>query len=161
MPITETLQINGTTPVTSTNQYLRLNSLELITSQISGSTFESPLNGHITITDSSSNIFGIIDSKSGKRCAGVYTVPANYRLLITKIELSEETGQGCTIYLYTRNVTLTNKKFTLIGKYYLSNGQREINREENPYILNEKTDLLLRIKTDGNVYCNITALLSV
>jgi len=49
----------------------------------------------------------------------------------------------------------------LIGKYYLSNGQREINREENPYILNEKTDLLLRIKTDGNVYCNITALLSV
>jgi hypothetical protein len=158
--ISETLQLNGTSQVTSSNQYFRLNSLELITSSNSLLTFETPLNGNVLITDSSSNSFGIIDSQSGKRFAGVYTVPARHKLLITKIELSEENGQSTTVYMYTRNPTLTNKKFTLIGKYYFIN-EREINRESNPYILNEKTDLLLRIKTDGKAYCNITGILSI
>jgi hypothetical protein len=159
--ISETLQLNGTNQVTSVNQYFRLNSLEVITAPSNGLTFVNPLNGNITITDSSSNIFGIINKESGKRLAGVYTVPAGYRLLITKLELSEETIQGSTIYLYTRDTTSTNKRFNLIGKYYFSNGVREINRESNPLVLNEKTDLLLRIKTDGNAYCNMSAILSI
>jgi hypothetical protein len=132
-----------------------------MTAHTIGLTFVNPLNGKITISDASSNIFGIIDSQAGKRLAGVYTVPAGYKLLITKLELSEETSQGTTIYLYTRNAISTNKRFNLIGKYYFSNGGREINRESNPFILNEKTDLILRIKTDGNAYCNISAILSI
>jgi uncharacterized protein YoxC len=159
--ISETLQLNGTSQVTSSNQYFRLNSLELITAPSNGLTFVNPLNGDITITDASSNIFGIIDKKSGKRCAGVYTVPDGYKLLITKLEFSEETNQGATIFLYTRNAASTNKRFNLLAKYYFSNEKREINRESNPYIINEKTDLLLRIKTDGNAYCNISAILSI
>jgi len=158
--ISETLQLNGTSQVTSSNQYFRLNSLELITSTPSGLTYETPLNGNITITDSSSNTFGIINLSSGKRCAGVYTVPAGHKLLITKIEFSEENGQSTTVYMYTRNPSLTNKKFTLIGKYYFIN-EREINKDSNPFILNEKTDLLLRIKTDGVAFCNITGILSI
>jgi len=159
--ISETLQLNGTSQVTSVNQYFRLNFIELITSPSSGLTFSNPLNGNIIITDASSNIFGIIDSESGKRLAGVYTVPAGYKLLITKIEFSEETNQGGTIYIYTRDASSTNKRFTLLAKYYFSNGGREINRESNPLTLNEKTDLLLRIKTDGNAYCNISGILSI
>jgi hypothetical protein len=159
--ISETLNLNGTSQVTSTNQYFRLNSLEVITAPSNGLTFVNPLNGNITITDSSSNIFGIINKESGKRLAGVYTVPVGHKLLITKLELSEETNQGGTVYIYTRDATSTNKRFNLIGKYYFSNGGREINRESNPLVLNEKTDLLLRIKTDGNAYCNISAILSI
>lgn len=159
--ISETLNLNGTSNVTSVNQYFRLNSLEVISSPSNGLSYANPLNGNITITDSSSNIFGIIDSISGKRCAGIYTVPAGYKLLITKIELSEESSQGVNVCIFTRNATTTNKNFNLLGKYYFANGQREINRESNPYILSEKTDLILRIKTDGNAYCNISALLSI
>lgn len=159
--IYETLNMNGTSQVTSSNQYFRLNSLEVITAPSNGLTFVNPLNGDITITDSSSNIFGIIDSKSGKRCAGVYTVPIGYRLLITKIELSDENNQGSTVFLYTRDATSTNKRFNLLAKYYFLNEKRDINRESNPLVLNEKTDLILRIKTDGTAYCNISAILSI
>jgi archaellum component FlaC len=159
--ISETLNLNGTSQVTSTNQYFRLNSLEVITAPSNGLTFVNPLNGNITITDSSSNIFGTIDSTSGKRLAGVYTVPVGHKLLITKLELSEDTNQGGTVYIYTRDATSTNKRFNLIGKYYFSNGVREINRDTNPYVISEKTDLLLRIKTDGNAYCILSAILSI
>ena len=159
--ISETLNLNGTSQVTSTNQYFRLNSLEVISAPLNGLTFVNPLNGNITITDASSNIFGIINKESGKRLAGVYTVPVGHKLLITKLELSEDTNQGGTVYIYTRDATSANKRFNLIGKYYFSNGIREINRDTNPYVINEKTDLILRVKTDGNAYCNVSAILSI
>jgi hypothetical protein len=159
--ISETLNLNGTGQVMSSNQYFRLNSFEVITSPMGNLTFANPLNGNITITDASSNNFGIIDYISGKRLAGVYTVPASHKFLITKLELSEETTQNGTLFLYTRNITSSNKRFILLAKYYFSNGGREINMDMNPLVLNEKTDLLLRVKTDGNAYCILSGILTV
>jgi hypothetical protein len=83
-PISETLNITGTTPVTSTNSYLRINEFGVIQA---GTNMMNV--GDITMTaTSNSSIQGIIRAGIGDSQQAVYTVPAGFIGLLAAAQFS-------------------------------------------------------------------------
>jgi len=160
--ITEDISLNGTSVVTSVKAYLRLNSLYVVQSDTTYMTsFTNALNGKVTINDPSGNVYGTIDVLSGIRLAAVYTVPAGYKLIITNLNMSDQTATTCTLFIYSRQNDGVTQNFILSGVYYYNNGQRDINISNCPLIFNAKADILCRITTgnNGKAFCNIGAML--
>jgi hypothetical protein len=160
--INEVLSLNGTTFVTSVNTYLRLNSLYVVQSDTTYATsFTNSLNGLVTINDASGSAYGTIDPVSGIRCAAVYTVPLGYKLIVTNLNMSDQTATTCTLFIYSRQNGGVTQHFILNAIYYYNNGQRDIDISNSPLIFNSQCDILFRITTgnNGKAFCNIGAML--
>jgi hypothetical protein len=84
---TETVTLNGTTPVTTTNTYLRVNRAFVVTSGSSNTAFNA---GDITISQgvTTTNIFAIIDTGYGAARCAVYTVPLNTTGVLKRLAIS-------------------------------------------------------------------------
>lgn len=88
--VQEVVTMNGTSAVTTTNSYLRLNRAFVVTCGTSGGTNE----GDIVITQSSSgDAMGRISAGLGQTQKALYTVPAGYTLYNTKIVYTTDSSK--------------------------------------------------------------------
>jgi len=143
-PISETVVLTGTTGVTTTNSYLRVNSL-LMTGVASGQTS----NVGVITAKQSSNTLAQINAGIGKSQSTIYTVPNGYQFYLTLAEVNTTGAYGSgTIITYkvvTKNnvtgVTLTVLQQPFIATY-------SVNRSDTPFLYDQKTDIQWQLGTN-------------
>jgi len=154
IPISETLPLNGTTPVTTVNSYLRINNVTMANSTNTGNIVVS--NGGTT--------YAQINAGLGQTQASIYTVPAGYTLYILRSYKTANIGFTSSAWInfqvqFNNNVT---------GQVLIVNEQTfvqqiEVNYETLPRKVTEKTDIqyLFKASTSGPLICsaNITGIL--
>jgi hypothetical protein len=100
LPITETVTMNGTTAVTTTQSFLRVNTAYVATAGSSNSN-----EGTITIANSTPTTLAAIAATAGVAEQCVYTVPAGYTAYITRYMVSSynaTANAGSTGKIYVR-----------------------------------------------------------
>ena len=143
-PISETVTLTGTSGVTTTNSYLRVNSL-LMTGVASGQTS----NAGVITAKQSSNTLAQINTGIGKSQSTIYTVPNGYQFYLTLAEVNTTGTYGSgTIITYkvvtknnTTGVTLTVLQQPFIATY-------SVNRSDTPFLYDQKTDIQWQLGTN-------------
>jgi hypothetical protein len=143
-PISETVTLTGTSGVTTTNSYLRVNSL-LMTGVASGQTS----NVGVITAKQSSNTLAQINAGVGKSQSTVYTVPNGYQFYLSLVEVNTTNSYGSgTLITYkvvtknnTTGVTLTVLQQPFIATY-------SVNRSDTPFLYDSKTDIQWQLGTN-------------
>ena len=141
--ISETLQMNGVTGVTTLNSYYRVNSLVLI----SAGTGQTTNVGVITLKQSS-NVIAQINAGIGKSQSTVYTVPAGYSFYLDLAEVNSSnsyTSSNIVTYSVQAINNLTGVKFVVLQQPFVS--IYTANRSSEPFIYTEKTDIQWQLVT--------------
>lgn len=82
LPISESVALNGATPVTTTKSYLRINSMN-----VSVGSATNPA-GVVTLKDlTNTTIYAQINAGVGRTQAGIYTVPAGYTYFLQRVNI--------------------------------------------------------------------------
>jgi hypothetical protein len=149
-PITEHIHLNGTTTVTTTNQFLRINSIVMQ----SPGTGQVTNVGTITLTNGSGTIYGQINPGVSRMQNGWYSVPAGYGLYIQNINaFTGETKQGNTpTWVYYR--VLVKDSVTGVQRTILQTSfQNEYKVQRfNPVKYGEKSDVQWQFQSSsGNI----------
>lgn len=150
--ISEVLALNGQTPVTSVQSYLRINQMQVITDSPTGSIYF----GTGTVTSGvPANVYGFIYAGDNSMMVGVYTVPAGYTLYIT--------GGSINTSLANLNKLVTTDFNTIIaGVDYkaakiISSGGFQYFPYTPPLMIPEKSDLIDKATTTDATSSTITA----
>lgn len=138
-PISEVVTLNGTTAVTTTQAFLRVNSAVILAGENAG---------NITITNDST-VVGYISIGKGLTQACNYTVPVDHSLYIYRIDLTSGTVTG-NKYLTYRNVTRTSTGRTLrVAEATWQAGMQSFDRQV-PFKVGEKTDFQFEAKSSSS-----------
>lgn len=126
-PITETITLNGTTNVTTTKSYLRIQRLSVVGS--------NTIVGNVTINNSS--VLACLRDGDGQSLQGVYTVPKGVTGYLTQISASVPKGGDAVFKLYSKTETTSPLARHIFGLSAMSYSY------EFPYptVLPEKTDI--------------------
>jgi len=141
--ISESLQMNGTTGVTTLNSYYRVNSL-VLTSAGTGQTTNV---GTITLKQSS-NVVAQINAGISKSQSTVYTVPAGYSFYLDLAEVNTSnsyTSSNIVTYSVQAINNLTGVKFVVLQQPFVS--IYTANRSSEPFVYTEKTDIQWQLVT--------------
>jgi hypothetical protein len=137
----ETLVLNGTTPVPTTKAYLRINSM-----RVTAGSATNPA-GVVTLKDlTNTTIYAQINTGVGRTQAAIYTVPAGYTFYLSRVDLNTSLNGNNHVTYRNRSanpsgvVTLTQQAPFAISY----NAQRVMPR---PFV--EKTDIQLQAKIDS------------
>ena len=131
--------LDGTTPVTTTQTFLRINSAVIL----SGSNV-----GDITISNGGTT-YAYIEATLGAAQACVYTVPAGFALYLFRLDFSSGTVNGSK-YLTVRNVLTTSTGRTLrVAEATFQNSQVSFDRQV-PFRIAEKTDFQFEGKSSSS-----------
>ena len=146
--ISETITLTGTTPVSTTKQYLRINGV-LMTRPAAGQTSNV---GNITVANGGVT-YGYITATFGKSQSAVYTVPNGYTLYLYQIDSFNGSANGngyTTLDVKVTNNAQTNPvTFTLLQtNYQLTYGiTRTI-----PIAQTQKTDVRWRASVNSGTH---------
>jgi len=131
--------LNGTSPVTTTQTFLRINSAVIL----SGSNV-----GNITISNGGTT-YGYIEATLGTTQACVYTVPAGFSLYLFRIDINSGTV-NINRYITARNVVTNSSGRTLrVAEVTFANSQVSYDRQV-PFRIAEKTDLQFEAKSSSS-----------
>jgi hypothetical protein len=97
-PITESVALNGTTPVVTTQSFLRINGVVTTSGNAAG---------NVTFTRGST-VIAQVNAGLGRTQMSVYTVPAGYKLYITYFQADGNTTTTSGAYMNTRLRTTLN-----------------------------------------------------
>lgn len=137
--VSETVTLNGTTSVSGTTSFLRINSAIILT----GSNV-----GDITIS-SGGTTYGYIGATLGTTQSSVYTVPAGYSLYLVRIDVCSGTNNGQK-YLTFRNVVTTSAGRTLrVAEATFATSQVSFDRQV-PFKIGEKSDFHFEAKSSSS-----------
>jgi hypothetical protein len=142
--ISETVTLNGTSNVLTTNSYLRSHLMEVITAGSGGSNA-----GTVTCTQETSSLkLGHISIGLNRTMSGCHTIPKDVNGFLWGFSVCmDSSGEGdstYTVYLKTRRI---NEVFQ---KVQFSNSTDMVKHKFHiPVQLPEKTDLILSAKGDG------------
>jgi len=137
--ISETLTLNGTTSVSGTTAFLRINSAIIL----AGSNV-----GNITIS-SGGQTYAFIGATLGTTQSSVYTVPAGHSLYLTRIDVCSGTNNG-NKFLTFRNVVTTSAGRTLrVAEATFSTSQVSFDRQV-PFKIGEKSDFHFEAKSSSS-----------
>ena len=136
--ITETVTLTGTSPVTTTSAFLRINKAIVLSS----------INlGDISISDNG-NVYGFIGADIGTSQSSVYTVPAGHSIYLVRIDCTSGTVNGQK-YLSIRNIIRTSTGRTL--KVAESTFSQSISFDRQvPFKIEEKTDFHFEAKSSAS-----------
>ena len=145
----ETLQLNGTTPVPTVNSYLRING----TAVNSGTP-----TGTITLKNLANTVtYSQITAGYGRSQDAVYTVPAGYTFYLSRVDAYSSANGNTADYLFYRNLQTSSTGVTIISQQAPFIGSYAAQRVM-PRGLLEKTDIQLQAKSTANTYAvNISA----
>lgn len=137
-PISETVTLNGTTPVATTKQYFRINSMQVVSGNPAGA---------VTLTNNGgATTYAKINSGVGRTQAGIYTVPAGYTFYLQRVNIY--TSLNGNDY-----VTYQNKQIS-------SNGVVQLTQQASFAISYEALRIMPRPipeKTDIQLMCKVNS----
>lgn len=137
-PIQEIVTLDGTTSVSTTKAFLRVNSAVILSGENAG---------NITITNDGT-VLGYISIGKGLTQACNFTVPAGHSLYLYRIDLTSGTVNG-NKYLTYRNVTKTHTGRTLrVAEATWQTGEQSFDRQL-PFRIAEKTDFQFEAKSSS------------
>jgi hypothetical protein len=146
--ISETITLTGTTPVSTTKQYLRINGVIML-HPASGQVHNV---GNITVANGGVT-YGYILANLGKSQGAYYTVPRGYTLFLYQIDAfsGDANGNGyVNLDVRVKNNAITNPvTFTLLQTTFQL--QYAVTRVI-PIAQTEKTDLLWRASTNSGTH---------
>ena len=100
--IVETVTLNGVTPVTTTNSFLRL----LRGYCATGGTYAGTNQGNITITATTGgSVQGYVIIGHGRLSQGFYTVPAGRRFILKRVIVASESSKPTNFHIYVNEST--------------------------------------------------------
>lgn len=148
-PVTETVTLNGVTPVNTVNAYRRINAMTVVTAGSGGT------NAGVVSAIAAAVTYCAIAAGDGASAYGVYTVPAGYTAML--VELTAACGGGSAgasflVTLLTRDNAIATPALVVRNRIVLAN-----NVSHNQYRVaikyTEKTDLELRgIASGGGTF---------
>lgn len=113
---TETITLNGTTPVVSTKSFIRINELEVVTA---GTTLTNE--GTITASIGGTDIMEIYPEHTTSD-AGRFTIPAGYEGHFQNIEGSSRGNKALTYHIFCRDTTVADAPFQLRASWHSLDG---------------------------------------
>ncbi len=137
--ISETVTLTGTSSITTTSSFYRINSAIIL----SGSNV-----GNITISNGGVT-YAYIQANIGTTQSSVYTVPAGHSLYLFRIDVLSGTNNG-NQFLTFRNVITSGTGRTLrVAEATFSTSQASIDRQV-PFKISEKSDLHFEAKSSSS-----------
>lgn len=137
-PIQEVVTLNGTSAVTTTKAFLRVNQAVILSGENAG---------NITITNDST-VVAYISATKGLTQACNYTVPVGHSLYLYRIDLTSGTVNP-NKYLTYRNVTKTHTGRCLrVAEATWQTDQQSFDRQV-PFKIGEKTDFQFEAKSSS------------
>ena len=138
----ETIALNGTTNVTTTNSFLRINSMEML---------NSTNTGNITASISST-VYAKIAAGVGQTQMSIYTVPAGYSFYLTYSQFDASIGFTSSNYMISAEWNKFNSG-TQSGQITLTHQSTFVQKQEVPFNNSpiahpEKTDLQFTVKAN-------------
>ena len=138
-PITESVVLNGTTAVVTTESFLRINSVK---------TTAGNAVGNVTFTRGAT-VIAQVNAGIGQTQMGVYTVPAGYTLYLNYFQADGNTTTTSGAYMNTRIRTTSNPS----GVVLVSGQSTYLNNLTITYgvpvEINEKTDFEFQFQGSG------------
>ena len=136
--IAEIVQINGTTPVTTTNSFYRINSATIL----SGSNV-----GDITVSEGGT-VYANIEATLGTTQACVYTVPANHSLYIFRISLTSGTVNSNKYITYRNRVDSSTGRVLRVAEATFQLNMQTFDRQI-PFRIAPKSDFQFEAKSSS------------
>jgi len=136
--IAEIVQLNGTTPVTTTNSFYRINSATIL----SGSNV-----GDITVSESST-IYAHIEATLGTTQACVYTVPADHSLYIFRISLTSGTVNSNKYITYRNRIDSSSGRVLRVAEATFQQNMQTFDRQI-PFRIASKSDFQFEAKSSS------------
>ena len=137
-PITESITVNGTSSVTTTNSFLRINSM---------SAGDGTIVGNITASYSGT-VYAQITDGVGRTQMAQYTVPAGYTFYLYRINGWSATATGNQYITFRNRVTTLTATFDVAQSTFTSS-QFEVQRRF-PFAYAEKTNVQLQCKSSSS-----------
>lgn len=132
----ESVVLNGTTPVTTVNSYLRINAMSVAVGSATNPA------GVVTLKDpTNTTIYAQINEGVGRTQAAIYTVPAGYTFYLSRVDLNTSLNGNNFVTYRNRSASVTGV-VTLTQQAPFAtvyNAQRVMPR---PFV--EKTDIQLQ-----------------
>ena len=140
-PITETIALNGTSNVTTTKSFLRINTMYML---------NSTNTGNITASISST-VYAKINAGIGQTQMSIYTVPAGYSFYLTYVQYDASIGFTSSNYMITQEYNKINSG-TNSGQITLTHQATFVQKQETPFgfpsLHPEKTDIQFEVKAN-------------
>jgi hypothetical protein len=139
--ISETIALNGTTNVTTTKSFFRINQMAML---------NSTNTGNITASISSV-VYAKINAGVGQTQMAIYTVPAGYTFYLSYSQYDASIGFTSSNYMIAAEYNKFNAG-TNNGQITLTHQSTFVQKQEVPYTLPvahpEKTDLQFQVKAN-------------
>jgi len=136
--IAEIVQLNGTTPVTTTNSFYRINNATIL----SGSNV-----GDITVSEGGT-VYANIEATLGTTQACVYTVPANHSLYIFRISLTSGTVNSNKYITYRNRVDSSTGRVLRVAEATFQLNMQTFDRQI-PFRIAPKSDFQFEAKSSS------------
>lgn len=149
--ISETLALTGTTAVTTTKSYLRINSM-----QVTIGSLTNPA-GVITLKDlTDTTTYAQINAGVGRTQAAIYTVPAGFTFYLSRVDANTSLNGNNANFMTYRNYSISSTGVVTITQQapftQLYHTQRVM-----PRPFTEKTDIQIQMANSAaaNASCNV------
>jgi hypothetical protein len=140
-PLTETIALNGTTNVTTTNSFLRINQMAML---------NSTNTGNITAKIGVST-YAKINAGVGQTQMSIYTVPAGYTFYLSYVQYDASIGFTSSNYMTALEYNKTNSGDSN-GRITLLNQTTFVQKQDIPFTVPiphfEKTDIQFCVKSN-------------
>lgn len=142
VPLTETIALNGTTNVTTTNSFLRINQMSML---------NSTNTGNITASISST-VYAKMNAGIGQTQMSIYTVPAGYTFYLSYVQYDASIGFTSSNYMTALEYNKINSGANN-GLITLLNQTTFVQKQEIPFTVPiihiEKTDIQFCVKANS------------
>jgi len=152
VPLTETIALNGTSNVTTTNSFLRINGMSML---------NSTNTGNITASISST-VYAKINAGIGQTQMSIYTVPAGYTFYLSYIQYDAAIGFTSSAYMNAQEYNKFNAGANN-GLVTVTHQTVFVQKQETPFTAPiahpEKTDMQFCVKASagGPLTCSMYA----
>jgi len=136
--ISETVTLTGTSAVSTTQAFFRINSAVILSSTNVG-------NISIKI---GATLHGYIEAGQGATQACVYTVPAGKSLYLLRIDLTSGTVNPNKYLTYRQTLRSSNGRVLRVAEATWQTGQQSFDRQV-PFVISEKTDFQFEAKSSS------------
>jgi len=136
--IAEIVQLNGTTPVTTTNLFYRINSATIL----SGSNV-----GDITVSEGGT-VYANIEATLGTTQACIYTVPADHSLYIFRISLTSGTVNSNKYITYRNRIDSSTGRVLRVAEATFQLNMQTFDRQI-PFRIAPKSDFQFEAKSSS------------